>query len=92
LYEPKKETCRVPDVLEITQTIPTDETEAEESPGKTIESYVANQCSMIGTENKHSVAHDKECDKSVYRRPKIEPDLFPWAVADKIEGIAVRRM
>jgi hypothetical protein len=34
--------------------------------------------------------NDKECDQPVHQRSKIDPDLFPWAVLDKIKGITLQ--
>ena len=29
---------------------------------------------------------DVECDEPVHKRPKIDPDRFPWVIADKVSG------
>ena len=34
---------------------------------------------------------DDGCDEPVHRRPKIDPGLFPWVIADKVEGSALRK-
>jgi hypothetical protein len=33
---------------------------------------------------------DDECDEPVHRRPKIDPEQFPWAVTDRVEGSIMR--
>jgi hypothetical protein len=33
---------------------------------------------------------EDKCDEPVHRRPKIDPELFPWTVSDRIEGGAMR--
>jgi hypothetical protein len=33
---------------------------------------------------------DDECDEPVHRRPRIDPDRFPWSVSDRIIGNSLR--
>src|ERR1700733_5589509 len=33
--------------------------------------------------------YDAECNEPIHRRPKIDPDQFPWSESDKVEGSAL---
>jgi hypothetical protein len=34
--------------------------------------------------------YDAECNELIHRRPKIDPEQFPWSESDRIEGCALR--
>ena len=34
--------------------------------------------------------YDAECSEPIHRRPKIDPDQFPWSESDRIEGSALQ--
>jgi hypothetical protein len=33
---------------------------------------------------------DTECDEPIHRRPKIDPEKFPWSLSDRLEGSALQ--
>jgi hypothetical protein len=102
-------------LYKFTKTIPSGETQAEESPGKTLKSYLsmlddwdhehtlsdANERRDMERDEHHfeedneqhkrarEVQRDRDDDegeKPVYKQSKINPELFPWAIADRYEG------
>jgi hypothetical protein len=34
--------------------------------------------------------NDEECTEPIHRRPKIDPEQFPWSISDRVEGSAMR--
>jgi hypothetical protein len=34
--------------------------------------------------------YDAECNEPIHRRPKIDPEQFPWSMSDRIEGSTLR--
>jgi hypothetical protein len=106
-------------IYEFAQAIPAEENGAAESPGKTLQSYIAmlddwdHERTLSDTDEHREGAQEEsgsdyggrkhkrversardenedECGEPVHRRPKIDPELFPWAVSDRIEGSAMR--
>jgi len=39
-----------------------------------------------GTED----GYDDDCDEPIHRRPKIDPEQFPWSISDRIRGSGMR--
>jgi hypothetical protein len=102
------------------KAIPVGEDVSEESPGKTLESYIAmlddwdRECTISDAnehreeaqDEKHSSnaggrrhkrvgrddgdEDDAECDEPIHRRPKIDPDRFPWSESDRSDGTSLR--
>ena len=97
-------------IYRLVETIPSDETEAAEPLGQTLESYVSmlddwdrdHTLSDDGEQrderdkrghargDKRDTAEDDNPDESAHKRPKIDPELFPWTITDRVGGNTLR--